>query len=429
MKNIISFLFLYLSIFARLHGEFLPVEYKNKVYDSKIKTVILSKAGDLNNRSAIVKLESAEKLLLTFDDLSASNDFFQYTFIHCDAQWKPSSIYNSEYLEGNSMGNIDHFQFSTNTLVSYTHYQLTFPNDDVKITKSGNYLLKIFRNFDEDDLVITRRFVVFDPQVSIAGNVSAASDVRYRNQMHEIDLNVDLRSYQVPNPYQDVRVTIVQNNAWPTAIYGLQPRMVNANHLNFNYEDRNLFQASNEYRFFDIRSLRYFSQNVKTKYRDSLIHVVLKNEQTKGHLNYVFWRDFNGKRVVQNKDGADISEDADYASVVFRLEAEHPFSFEPIYVFGELTDWQLKDEYQLKYNPLEKVYFCEVLLKQSYYNYLYVSKNDQNEIDFTYTEGNHYQTENDYFVYFYHRNQFYNYDECVGFLQLNSSNLGNGNSR
>ena len=224
MKNIISFLFLYLSIFARLHGEFLPVEYKNKVYDSKIKTVILSKAGDLNNRTAIVKLESAEKLLLTFDDLSASNDFFQYTFIHCDAQWKPSSIYNSEYLEGNSMGNIDHFQFSTNTLVSYTHYQLTFPNDDVKITKSGNYLLKIFRNFDEDDLVITRRFVVFDPQVSIAGNVSAASDVRYRNQMHEIDLNVDLRSYQVPNPYQDVRVTIVQNNAWPTAIYGLQAK-------------------------------------------------------------------------------------------------------------------------------------------------------------------------------------------------------------
>lgn len=403
------------------------IEYKNKIYQANIKTVILSQANNLNIRTPVIRLGTADKLHLSFDHLQAKNEFFQYTFIHCDANWLPSSIYNSEYLEGNLMGNIDDFQFSTNTLVNYTHYQLYFPNSELNFTKSGNYILKIFRNFDENDVVITRRFVVVDAKVTLSGNILAATDVSYRNQKHEIDLDVDLKSFIVPNPYQDAKISIVQNNSWSTAIYGLKPRMVNANHLNYNYEEGNLMDAGNEYRFFDIRSLRYFSQNVEKKFRDSLVHVVLKKENTRGHLNYVLWRDFNGKRVVQNKDGIDIAADADYALVQFNLNAPHPLIYEPIYLFGEFTDWQIKEEYKLKYNSDLKTYSCEILLKQSYYNYLYVSKGEENLPKFTYTEGNHYQTENDYFIYFYHRNQFYNYDECVGFLKLNSANLGNGN--
>ena len=132
------------------------IEYKNKIYQANIKTVILSQANNLNIRTPVIRLGTADKLHLSFDHLQAKNEFFQYTFIHCDANWLPSSIYNSEYLEGNLMGNIDDFQFSTNTLVNYTHYQLYFPNSELNFTKSGNYILKIFALF-----LVIKHFYIF----------------------------------------------------------------------------------------------------------------------------------------------------------------------------------------------------------------------------------------------------------------------------
>lgn len=399
--------------------------YDNTCFDDKIATVILQKNIDIYDPVPIINLGSTESLKLSFDMLDPQNEFLNYSLIHCDRNWMPSDLQPMDYVNGNTMGEITDFKFSTNTYQTYTHYSLNFPTDEMAITKSGNYILKVFRNFDEEDILLTRRFMVVDIQTKISTSIRSATVPEYRFSHQEVDFSVNYLGFDIPNPFLDVHVTILQNNSWNNAIKNLKPQFVNNNELSFNYENENLLPGTNEFRFFDIRSLRFFSNNVIKKYIDSIQNVVLRPEESKAYLNYVRWIDYNGKRDIFNSDGMNLVEDGDYALVHFNFKSNNLQDMGDVFVYGELTDWQLKDKFKMTYSSELNMYTCPVLLKQSYYNYHFVLRDKQGNIDYTFTEGNHQETENDYTILVYHKNVFYGYDEIIGLASRNSNTLKN----
>jgi hypothetical protein len=399
--------------------------YDNTCFDDKIATVILQKNIDIYDPVPIINLGSTESLKLSFDMLDPQNEFLNYSLIHCDRNWMPSDLQPMDYVNGNTMGEITDFKFSTNTYQTYTHYSLNFPTDEMAITKSGNYILKVFRNFDEEDILLTRRFMVVDIQTKISTSIRSATVPEYRFSHQEVDFSVKYLGFDIPNPFLDVHVTILQNNSWNNAIENLKPQFVNNNELSFNYENENLLPGTNEFRFFDIRSLRFFSNNVIKKYIDSVQNVVLRPEESKAYLNYVRWIDYNGKRDIFNSDGMNLVEDGDYALVHFNFKSNNLQDMGDVFVYGELTDWQLKDKFKMTYSSELNMYTCPVLLKQSYYNYHFILRDKQGNIDYTFTEGNHQETENDYTILVYHKNVFYGYDEIIGLAYRNSNTLKN----
>jgi hypothetical protein len=396
----IPIVLLFIGFFTFSHAE-----NENAILDNNIKTVLLSRSGDVYNPSPIVPLSGEYKLNLSFDYLSSENKFFQYTFYHCDANWEPTNLEQNEYLDGNFINEISDFKFSTNTLQTYVHYKLTFPNEEINFTKSGNYILKIFTNFDQEELAFTRRFMVVDTKTTISITAQGATNPKDRFYKHEIDFEVDYKDFTIPNPFNDVRAVVLQNNSWHNAVTDLKP----------------LFVAGSEFRFFDIRTLRFFSNNVRKKFVDSLTNVVLNPQEIKAHLTYLRTVDFNGKRVVQNTDGRNVAEEGDYAMVHFFLKAGNEIKDRDVYIYGELSDWRLTDEFKMDYIPEKAGYYKMIKLKQSYYNYQFVTFDDDNkQVEFDFTEGNHYQTSNDYTVLIYHRNQMYDYDELIGFASTSS---------
>lgn len=395
----------------------------NQNFDNTIKTVLLQKDISIYDPLPVINLGAGERLKLSFDMLSPNNEFLNYTFVHCDRNWSPSDLSFMDYVSGNMMGEITDFKFSTNTYQKYTHYNLYFPSEEMQITKSGNYILKVFRNFDEEDVLLTRRFMVLDVQTQLKTNIRSATTPEYRFTHQEVDFEVNYEGFDIPNPFVDLNATILQNNSWNNAIYNLKPLFVNGNVLTFNYEDKNLFPGTNEFRFFDIRSLRFFSNNVIKKYTDSVQNAVLRPDEARFHLTYMKWIDYNGKREINNKDGVNIVEDGDYAMVHFYLRGNSLADQGEVYVYGELTDWQLKDEFKMEYFPDYNMYGCSALLKQSYYNYHYVLKDKEGNIDYTFTEGNHQETENDYTIMIYHKNVSYGYDELIGMITSNTNVL------
>ena len=415
--RLLTILFI-LSLAVQAHSQ--ELRYENYVYQSDIRTVILAKNTSLYEPQPIISLNGGDKLKLMFDQMVAQNEFYNYTLVHCDANWNPSDLQDAEYIMGNPMGEITQFSYSTNTYQQYVHYSLTFPQENMKLTKSGNYLLKVFANFNEDELVLTRRFMVLDSRTTIKATVNSATVPKYRNSHQEVDFEVDHNGYTIPNPFKDVKVTILQNNSWENAIYDLKPLFSNGQVLTFNYEEENLFQGGHEFRAFDIRSLRFFSNQVVRKYKDSVTNVVLRPDESRSHLSYTQWVDYNGKRVIENKDGVNIVEDGDYALVHFYLKTGDKTNLGDIYIYGELSDWQLREQFKMSYDPANNWYYGSALLKQSYYNYLYVLKDDQGQLDFTFTEGSHFETENDYTILVYHKNIFYGYDELIGSIKKNS---------
>jgi hypothetical protein len=418
MKKVL--LFLFLISFQISFGQRI---YDNTCYDDKIATVILQKNIDIYDPVPIINLGSSEALKLSFDMLDPQNEFLNYSLVHCDRNWMLSDLQPMDYVSGNTMGEITDYKFSTNTYQTYTHYSLNFPSDDMAITKSGNYILKVFRNFDEEDILLTRRFMVVDPQTKITTTVKSATIPEFRFTHQEIDFTVNYLGFNIPNPFLDVHATILQNNSWSNAIRNLKPQFVNNNELSFNYENENIMSGTNEFRFFDIRSLRFFSNNVIKKYIDTVQNVVLRPEESKAYLNYVRWIDYNGKRDIFNSDGMNLVEDGDYVLVHFNFKSNSLNDMGEIFVYGELSDWQTKDKFKMTYSPELKMYTCSVLLKQSYYNYHFVLRDKDEKIDYTFTEGNHQETENDYTILLYHKNVFYGYDEIIGLATRNSNTL------
>lgn len=399
--------------------------FHNSIFHPDISTVILSKNMNAYDPIPIIGLNTNIQLKLMFDMLQPTNEFFTYTIIHCDANWKPSNLQQMEYLNGNPIGQIDDFKFSTNTYQTYVHYELIFPNEDMEITKSGNYILKVFKDFNEDDVYLTRRFMVLDSRVRIDAIANSATNADKRFTHHEIDFDVDHTGYQIPNPFTDVKAVILQNNSWTNAIYNLKPLFVNSNKLIFNYEKENLFPATNEFRFFDIRTLRFFSQNIIDKFHDTILNVVIRPDEPRYHLEYLLFLDYNGKRVIQNTDGANLAEDGDYVKAHLYFQSPPLEDHGDVFIFGELSDWQLKDDFKMTYEPDNGRYYANVKLKQSYYNYHYVVGKTGGTPDYTFTEGNFFQTENDYLILLYHKNIFLGYDELVGLSIKNTAIVRN----
>lgn len=410
MKQIVLIILIFrcISVFGQT-----PLD--NVIYDKKVQTVQLLIDGT-DDRYPIISLNGGQQLKLSFDIIGNNNEYFQYTLVHCDQAWQPTNMQQSLYLKGMSFDNINDFKFSTNTYVKYVHYNLLLPNDNMKPTIAGNYIVKVYRNFDETDLVLTRRFMVLNNQTKITATAKPASLAEYRFTKQELNFTIDYNATLIPNPLQDIKVVILQNNRWDNALRDVMPQFASNGKLDYNYFDKTLFSGGNEFRFFDIRNLRQFSQNVRTKYFDSVYHCLLNTDEPRGSKQYFQYIDYNGKRIVFNKEGNNTDIDGDYALIQFQLSAlaNIPANTD-VYVIGEFTDWKQKPEYKMTYNANRERYDLEIPLKQGRYEYMYsLLNNESQKPDESTFEGSHSNTENEYLILVYNHNLQFNYDELIG---------------
>lgn len=398
------------------------LRYDNYVYEENIKTVMLYQSST-KDPMPVIGLNSNDKLTLMFDELSKENDYYQYSFVHCNSDWTPSDLQPMQYLTGNMFENINSFKYSNNTYVRYVNYQVEFPTAEMKPKLSGNYLLKVYRNFNEKDIVLTRRFFVLEAQIGLSGTVIPATRPDYRFNRQEVDFVANTKGATIVNPFEDTKVVIMQNYWQDNAVTGLKPQFVNGSNLTYNYEEENVFAGINEFRFFDTRSLRFASINVQKKFfENDVYHTVLNADEPRAFKRHVNIVDFNGKQVIANRDGNDGNIDGDYTWVYFTFSSPSPLP-DSLYLMGSLTDWRIQEEFKMSFNPEIKAYQGKALLKQGFYDYIYVTKpKDTKQLPETiFTEGNFMNTENDYYIFYYVRNQFLDYHELMGFKRLNSS--------
>lgn len=146
-----------------------------------------------------------------------------WTIIHCDPHWKPSDLSQGQYIEGSFSDFIPPPVQSYNTRQPYLHYAVEVPSFMTKPRISGNYILKVFRQGDEEDVVLTRRFYVFENKVQVDAKVMASRDVDRRNTSQQVDLVIRHPQLQVPDPFGDLTVTVPQNMRWDDARTGARP--------------------------------------------------------------------------------------------------------------------------------------------------------------------------------------------------------------
>lgn len=395
--------------------------YSGHVFKHGIKTVLLHKKGwDLSY--PILNLNSNKKLVLIFDELGSQTGNYQYTFEHCDAGWNPSDLSPSDYLDGFPENHIEDYSFSFNTTIDYVNHQLEFPNENIQFRISGNYIIKVYEDYDPEKIVLTKRFTVSENLVNITARAKRPSITAVYNEGHEVTFSIDLNSYHVRDPYQQIKAVVCQNNKWDYARTDLRPSIFNGNMLIFSDPTTNVFPAGNEYRYFDIKSIRYKSEYIEhIDFIDDHYNIGLYPEKSRALKNYFYNQDLNGKYYIDVQEGQNRHTDADYLQVFFTLQMDYPPAKGRVFIYGELTNWECNNLNRMIYNTDSKAYELSLLLKQGFYNYEYVCLPKGKTIpDNTLIEGSHYETENDYVIYVYHNDPMLRYDKLIGVEIVNT---------
>ncbi len=397
------------------------IRYDDYVYKPSIKTVLLhDESFELSQ--PILNLDLEQKLKLSFDDLDADLKNYSYTIILCNYNWEPSDLVAAEYIDGFADNTINDYRYSFNTLQKFTHYNAVFPNNTTRITKSGNYILKVYLDGNPDNIVITRRFMVFQNKIMIDSKVTPASIISDRNFKQEIDFTINHTGYTITNPFADLNVVITQNSRWDNAKTTLKPLFVKDAELVYDFDEDNVFTGGNEFRYFDIKSIRYQSERIaKVNIDSSGNQVNLVSDEKRTFKRYTTYTDINGNFLVKVQEGNNSEVEADYCYVHFFLQYDALLTDGNLYVFGAFNAWKCNQENLMHYNQKRFGYECTLYLKQGYYNYEYTFlKDGVTAADETLIEGMHYETENDYTIYVYHRQQGTFYDQLIGVKRLNS---------
>ncbi|MEE4176753.1 MAG: DUF5103 domain-containing protein [Bacteroides sp.] len=396
--------------------------YGDYVYSNNIQTILFYKKG-WDMAPPHIRFESDEQLILRFDDLDADYKDYYYTIIHCDAYWTPTPLQSFEYIDGFNEDMIRDYSRSINTVVPYTQYYLEFPSYNLRPRLSGNYILKVYLNGNPDDVVFTRRFMVFEQQVGIEGDVRQATLVRYRDSHQQLSFAINTLDYYISNPGQDMKLVITQNGRWDNAIIGIQPRMIQGNRFVYDYEQELLFEGGNEFRRFDIRSLRFLSERI-ADISSSPRHweVFLLNDPLRSARRYSSDGDINGRYNIKNVDFNDDMLESDYAWVYFSLPMNAPVDNATVHVMGALTNWNLTRDNEMVYNSRARKYETSLLLKQGYYNYQYVVLDDGSSMGrVSEIEGSFSEAENDYSIFVYHRQPGTLHDRLIGIRHFNTA--------
>lgn len=398
------------------------MRYEDWTYKPYIKTAQLHEST-FDANPAILRFNGTEQLELSFDDLEADKKNYSIAFVHCDANWEPSNLMSSEFMNGFYEANILNFNFSTNTIQKYTHYSILFPQSNMQFSKTGNYMVFVYEDNDKEKIIITKRFMIYEDKVTVVANVRQAigNDEQYEKQ--HIDFNIINSQYELTNPFTDMKVIITQNNRWDNAVNNIKPTFVEPRQLTYSLDDKSTFNGGNEFRYFDSRSLRTYTERVANITRDSsyTYHIDLKTDELRTFKSYSFYNDLNGGFLIKNQDLASNPDiEADYAWIHFFLPYDTQTSGN-FYVLGKLTEWRLNKNNRMTYNYKKMGYECDLFIKQGYYNYTYVFLADEKKAgDETLSEGNHWETENDYTIYVYHRQRGTYYDQLVAIKRFNS---------
>lgn len=410
---------LWVIVLITLPGHSQITDTMTGIFNERIKTLeVRDSSGDIF-APPVVFLTAGNTLRVSFDHLSDDREFLRWRVVRCDADWRPSVLTESEYLNGFNESAIEDYEFSGPTTVHYVHYGFTFPNEDISPTLSGNYLIQVYPENDPDDVWAQTRVMVSEQSAPVDARVTSRTDIDYNKSHQQISLAVDVEHARVADMFNDLRVAVSQNGRGDNEVMLSHPLRVSGSKAVFEHDRKLIFPAGNEYRRFEVSSTNYPQMGVEeVSYYEPYYHFKLFTDGVRANDRYVYDQTQSGRFVVREYDSADSDTDADYVVVHFSLEKPVEEG-EMVFLDGDFTSRRFNDESRMFYNPATGLYEKAMLMKQGHYNYQYLTVPRGASRGFTApVEGDYYQTVNEYLIKVYTRAPLDRTDRLIGVARI-----------
>lgn len=385
-----------------------------------IKTISLVQ----NGQNAIPVFLLGDSFQLQFDDLHATEDNYYYKITHCDYNWKQSQLSVNEYLIGFDEQRIQDYVNSQNTLQVYSHYRIIFPNKLTQFKVSGNYLISILN--ENKEVVFSRKVIIYEDLASVPLQIKRTRNISEVAYKHNLDFAIK-SAINFQSPLQNVKVLLLQNGKFNNAIYNVKPMFTVGNDLIYKYDAETQFWAGNEYLNYDNKNIQIAVNTIgAVNTNGGLYNAFLFTNNPRANGIYTYFPDINGNFAVNNINAPNNEINADYAWIYFSLSKPELPTNQAVYITGMFNNYVINDENKMDFNPKTKLYEKALLIKQGFTNYGYTliknaaSIDNENAID-----GNFFQTENNYLVLVYYRENNQRFDRVIGKGSASSVDITN----
>ena len=360
-----------------------------------------------------------------FDDLFGNAANYYYTFTHCNYDWTPSDLTRNEYINGFDDVRIQDYLNSFNTLQTFSHYRLTLPNQQTQFKVSGNFMLKILN--EDKEVVFSRKLMLYENLVSVPIQVRRTRGMDVFNTKQNLDFAVKSTVITFQDPLKNIKVLLMQNGQYNSGITNLPPQYTLGNDLIYKYDTQTQFWAGNEFMSYEIRDVRVPGNGVSfVDSKTGTYSSHLFPSSARGNSIYTYFPDYNGNFIVKRINSEAINIEADYTWVYFTLSAPAFYEKKDIYVNGMFNNFAISPDNKMEYNVKKAIYEKAIMIKQGFNNYQYVVANSNGKIDNeSAIDGNFFQTENNYTVLVYYRENAQRYDRIIGKGDANSSYIIN----
>ncbi|MCM1356097.1 MAG: DUF5103 domain-containing protein [Staphylococcus sp.] len=421
IKRLLLLLFLLLCCMTTVLAD--DMDTRQGIFNPSFRSLRVT-LGDNDFAPPVVMLnDNSSRLTVSFDELSEERRFMRYELIHCDARWRPEGLVASEFLDGFNEGVVEDYDYSRATLVHYVHYTITIPNNDIRITQPGNYLLRVYDETEPDDTLLQARFGVSDFSAVIGAGVTSLTDIDTNRSHQQLSVTVDLSHVTgVDDPFNDLILVVSQNGRPDSEVILTAPQRVLGRRVIYEHLRPLIFPAGNEYRRFETVSTGYPGMGVADiSFESPIYHMTLYTDTPRAASSYSYDSTQHGRYFIRESSSSDSDTEADYVMTNFSLEMPELYGRD-IFIDGDLTQRRFDPSSRMVYNHATGRYEQSLLLKQGAYNYQYLTVPSGSERGATApVEGDYYQTVNEYLIKVYHRPRGTRFDRLIGTSIISSA--------
>ena len=389
-----------------------------------IHSISFQKQGE-NKSSNFLIGKINDRFLISFDVLSGIEYDLYYIIDHCDYNWEKSKLLKSEYIEGFDDVKITNYTSSFNTYQIYTNYNITFPNSNTSVKKSGNYIIRIFDEYGEE--LFNRKFIIYENLSSVKVEIKRSKELKNINEKQIVNFEVNPNNIRFNNPDKNVKTLVFKNSNIDSPITNVKPQYKIGNKLIYKYDKELSFWGGNEYLYFDNKNIRITNVKIKGYNLKEIYENYLFNDYPRFNRKYTYNPDINGGFLINASNSGNSNNEADYANIYFTLENYNNYlnNDQDIYIVGDFNNYSTDKVYKMQFNENKNQFEAVLKLKQGFYNYKYLIDNEIYKNDNKSVGGNFDETENVYSVLVYYRDYGERYDRIVGFGKGSSEFITN----